>query len=122
VGLVNELAVKKSTDYDGARKLLMDSLGGIPIGRPAKPEEVANLIAFRRVRLQSRGPSTSSMAAPYRRFESTFASCGCSDVPFARRLVSTPSRTRSLRTISHSEGACPIGRSVYYLLSRILVI
>jgi NAD(P)-dependent dehydrogenase (short-subunit alcohol dehydrogenase family) len=24
----------------------MNSLGGIPLGRPSKPEEVANLIAF----------------------------------------------------------------------------
>jgi hypothetical protein len=46
VGLVNELAMKRGTDYDGARKLLMDSLGGIPIGRPAKPAEVADLVAF----------------------------------------------------------------------------
>jgi len=46
VGLVNELAAKQSTDYDGARKMLMDSLGGIPIGRPAKPEEVADLVSF----------------------------------------------------------------------------
>ena len=46
VGLVNELAAKQGTDYDGARKQLMDSLGGIPIGRPAKPEEVAHLVAF----------------------------------------------------------------------------
>jgi NAD(P)-dependent dehydrogenase (short-subunit alcohol dehydrogenase family) len=46
VGLVNELATKNRTDYDGARKILMDSLGGIPIGRPAKPEEVADLVAF----------------------------------------------------------------------------
>jgi len=46
LGLVNELAAKHGTDYDGARRMLMDSLGGIPIGRPAKPEEVADLVAF----------------------------------------------------------------------------
>ena len=46
VGLVNELAAKGRTDYEGARKALMDSLGGIPIGRPARPEEVADLVAF----------------------------------------------------------------------------
>jgi NAD(P)-dependent dehydrogenase (short-subunit alcohol dehydrogenase family) len=46
VGLVNELAAKQGTDYDGARTMLMNSLGGIPIGRPAKPEEVADLVAF----------------------------------------------------------------------------
>jgi len=46
VGLVNELAAKPGTDFDGARKILMDSLGGIPIGRPARPREVADLVAF----------------------------------------------------------------------------
>jgi NAD(P)-dependent dehydrogenase (short-subunit alcohol dehydrogenase family) len=46
VGLVNELAASKGTDYEGARKALMDSLGGIPIGRPAQPREVADLVAF----------------------------------------------------------------------------
>jgi hypothetical protein len=45
VGLVKELAAREGTDYDGARKLLMESLGGIPIGRPAKPDEVADLVA-----------------------------------------------------------------------------
>jgi NAD(P)-dependent dehydrogenase (short-subunit alcohol dehydrogenase family) len=46
VGLVNELATSKGIDYEGARKALMDSLGGIPIGRPARPGEVAELVAF----------------------------------------------------------------------------
>jgi NAD(P)-dependent dehydrogenase (short-subunit alcohol dehydrogenase family) len=46
VGLVKELAANKGTDYEGARKFLMDSLGGIPIGRPAQPREVADLVAF----------------------------------------------------------------------------
>ena len=46
VGLVNELAANKGTDYNGARKALMDSLGGIPIGRPARPSEVADLVAY----------------------------------------------------------------------------
>ena len=46
VGLVNELAAKGGTDYESARQALMDSLGGIPIGRPARPEEVADLVAF----------------------------------------------------------------------------
>jgi NAD(P)-dependent dehydrogenase (short-subunit alcohol dehydrogenase family) len=46
VGLVEKLAKKAGTDYEGARQILMDSLGGIPIGRPAKPTEVADLVAF----------------------------------------------------------------------------
>src|SRR3989442_275286 len=46
VGLVTELAAKQGTDYDGARRILMDSLGGIPIRRPARPSEVADLVAF----------------------------------------------------------------------------
>ena len=46
VGLVEEIARKNGTDYESARKIVMDSLGGIPIGRPAKPKEVADLVAF----------------------------------------------------------------------------
>jgi NAD(P)-dependent dehydrogenase (short-subunit alcohol dehydrogenase family) len=46
VGLVNEIARQAGIDYAGARQALMDSLGGIPIGRPAKPGEVADLVAF----------------------------------------------------------------------------
>ena len=46
IGLVNELAANSGTDYEGARQTLMASLGGIPLGRPAKPKEVADLVAF----------------------------------------------------------------------------
>jgi NAD(P)-dependent dehydrogenase (short-subunit alcohol dehydrogenase family) len=45
-GLVKELAQSTGTDYEGARRALMASLGGIPIGRPARPDEVADLVAF----------------------------------------------------------------------------
>jgi NAD(P)-dependent dehydrogenase (short-subunit alcohol dehydrogenase family) len=46
VRLVNRLAQDRGSDYETARKGLIDSLGGIPIGRPAKPKEVADLVAF----------------------------------------------------------------------------
>jgi NAD(P)-dependent dehydrogenase (short-subunit alcohol dehydrogenase family) len=46
VGLVKELASSQNIDYETARRGLMDSLGGIPIGRPARPSEVAELVAF----------------------------------------------------------------------------
>jgi len=46
VRLVMELASKAGTDYEGARQGLMNSLGGIPLGRAAKPQEVADLVAF----------------------------------------------------------------------------
>lgn len=45
-GLIEEIASKSGTDEEGAKKIIMDSLGGIPIGRPAEPKEVADLIAF----------------------------------------------------------------------------
>lgn len=44
--LIKRMARNLGTDYHGARQELMDSLGGIPIGRTARPEEVAELIAF----------------------------------------------------------------------------
>src|SRR6202171_2523652 len=47
VGLVEKIARQNGTDHEGARKIVMDSLGGIPIGRPAKPQEVAELGAVR---------------------------------------------------------------------------
>lgn len=43
---VTELAAKSGTDYEGARQSVMQALGGIPLGRPAQPREVADLIAF----------------------------------------------------------------------------
>src|SRR5229473_1164863 len=46
LSLVTEIARQNGTDYEGAKKIVMDSLGGIPIGRPAKPKEVADLVAF----------------------------------------------------------------------------
>jgi NAD(P)-dependent dehydrogenase (short-subunit alcohol dehydrogenase family) len=44
--LIERLAKQSGTDEEAARQALMDSLGGIPIGRPGHPEEVAELIAF----------------------------------------------------------------------------
>jgi NAD(P)-dependent dehydrogenase (short-subunit alcohol dehydrogenase family) len=44
--LVVRLAEQAGTDQATARQGLMDSLGGIPIGRPGRPEEVAELVAF----------------------------------------------------------------------------
>lgn len=44
--LVERLAKKAGTDYEGGKKIIMDGLGGIPLGRPARPDEVASLIAF----------------------------------------------------------------------------
>src|SRR5262245_46643727 len=45
-GLVARLAEKAGTIEEVSRQGLMDSLGGIPIGRPGRPEEVAELVAF----------------------------------------------------------------------------
>lgn len=46
VAFVERLARQAGTDADGGRKIVMDGLGGIPLGRPARPSEVADLIAF----------------------------------------------------------------------------
>ncbi len=46
VDLATRLAREAGTDYEGGKKIIMESLGGIPLGRPAKPVEVANLVAF----------------------------------------------------------------------------
>jgi NAD(P)-dependent dehydrogenase (short-subunit alcohol dehydrogenase family) len=44
--LIVRLAENAGSDEATARQGLMDSLGGIPIGRPGQPEEVAELVAF----------------------------------------------------------------------------
>ena len=40
------LAAQAGTDYEGGKQIIMKQLGGIPLGRPARPSEVADLIAF----------------------------------------------------------------------------
>jgi NAD(P)-dependent dehydrogenase (short-subunit alcohol dehydrogenase family) len=44
--MIERLAVAGNGDIQAAREALMRSLGGIPIGRPNSPDEVAELIAF----------------------------------------------------------------------------
>ena len=44
--LILRLAEERGVDENAARRGLMDSLGGIPIGRPNRPEEIAELIGF----------------------------------------------------------------------------
>ena len=46
VALAERLAAQAGTDYEGGKQIIMKGLGGIPLGRPAKPQEVADLIAF----------------------------------------------------------------------------
>jgi NAD(P)-dependent dehydrogenase (short-subunit alcohol dehydrogenase family) len=44
--LIQRLAETAGTSETEALTKLMDSLGGIPLGRPGRPEEVAELVAF----------------------------------------------------------------------------
>lgn len=46
IRLAERLAESAGTNYEGGKKIIMDTLGGIPIGRPSKPAEIASLIAF----------------------------------------------------------------------------
>jgi NAD(P)-dependent dehydrogenase (short-subunit alcohol dehydrogenase family) len=46
VALAERLASQAGTDYEGGKRIIMNALGGIPLGRPAKPQEVADLVAF----------------------------------------------------------------------------
>jgi NAD(P)-dependent dehydrogenase (short-subunit alcohol dehydrogenase family) len=44
--ILERLSKQSGSDIETARQELMKSLGGIPIGRPGRPEEVAELVAF----------------------------------------------------------------------------
>ncbi len=44
--MMERIAESSGTTIDQATKSVMDALGGIPYGRPAKPEEVAELVGF----------------------------------------------------------------------------
>ena len=46
VDFAQRMADNAGTDYEGGKKMVMDWLGGIPVGRPAKPQEVADFITF----------------------------------------------------------------------------
>jgi len=46
IAFVERIASHAGTDYERAKQQVMQGLGGIPLGRPAKPAEVADLIAF----------------------------------------------------------------------------
>lgn len=45
-GLALRIAEQAGIGYEDAIQVIMTSLGGIPLGRPAEPKEVADLIAF----------------------------------------------------------------------------
>jgi len=44
--MVLHLAESRGISENAARQEIMNMIGGIPIGRPAVPEEVAELVAF----------------------------------------------------------------------------
>lgn len=44
--LLGEMAQARGLDIEGARAALLAEVGGIPLGRPGRPEEVADLVAY----------------------------------------------------------------------------
>jgi NAD(P)-dependent dehydrogenase (short-subunit alcohol dehydrogenase family) len=45
-GMIADIARGTGISEDAARQRIVEMLGGIPIGRPGRPEEVAELVAF----------------------------------------------------------------------------
>jgi NAD(P)-dependent dehydrogenase (short-subunit alcohol dehydrogenase family) len=45
-GMIVQLAQNRKISEGAARQQIMNMIGGIPIGRPGHPEEVAELVAF----------------------------------------------------------------------------
>ncbi len=45
-GMIMDIARNTGVDEDAARQKIVDMIGGIPVGRPGRPEEVAELVAF----------------------------------------------------------------------------
>ena len=46
VELAKRIAAEHRVDLEQGKQMIMDSLGGVPIGRPSRPEEIASLVAF----------------------------------------------------------------------------
>jgi len=46
VALAGRLAAEHGVDVEAGKRMIMEALGGVPIGRPSRPEEIANLVAF----------------------------------------------------------------------------
>lgn len=46
IRFAERLAEEAGTDYEGGRRIVMEAIGGLPLGRPATPQEVADLIVF----------------------------------------------------------------------------
>lgn len=46
IAMMERIAASSNTSVEQATNSVMDALGGIPFGRPAQPEEVAELIGF----------------------------------------------------------------------------
>jgi NAD(P)-dependent dehydrogenase (short-subunit alcohol dehydrogenase family) len=45
-GMISDISRGSGISEDAARQRIMEMLGGIPMGRTGRPEEVAELVAF----------------------------------------------------------------------------